>query len=254
MRLARNLAASAMTCAAIGCDRTVQLSDGSLADSVTEGSVARRTVPTAAAIQRVTGPISTKRALRELDSLLIVRVLDSRGAAMSGVPVRWSLQRAAAGADIRVIDATTDSLGLARAALTPGRSAVPQTVLANAPNAGNVRFTVTIPVDSARVVPDTFTVWAGDSVLVKAELLDIEGTPLSGGAVVWRADDMNVVRLSRVDATSVRVIGSLAGSATLTAWTTTGTTRASARVRVRGALMGRFIPLGRRSPPATPPR
>ena len=75
----------------------------------------------ASAMQRVTGIVQAGWALAPLDSVLAIRVLDARGADLPGVAVRWTLAEAVEGAALRVINATTDSLGVSRAAFTPDR-------------------------------------------------------------------------------------------------------------------------------------
>ena len=109
--------------------------------------------PRPSAIQRATGILSPTAALQPLDSMLRVRVLDERGAELSGVTVQWTLENAGQGTALRVVNAITDSLGLSRAELTPGRSANPQSAIAAVKDVGRIPFTVTIPAAHVRILP-----------------------------------------------------------------------------------------------------
>lgn len=193
------------------------------------------------AIQRVTGVLSARHAMEPIDSVLAVRVYDARGAELAGVPVRWTLATAGDGAALRVINATTDSLGVSRAALTPGRSADAQRAIADVRNVGRIEFAVTIPAASVRIVPQRVTLWSGDDTTVVAELRDARGTLLAGGAVSWAVMDTTVARVASDSAPHAALLGRSAGSTQFVAWVGDGRVRDLARATVRAVISGRFI-------------
>ena len=193
------------------------------------------------AMQRVTGIVGARHALERLDSVLAVRVYDARGAELPGVPVRWTLATSGNGAALRVINATTDSLGVSRAELTPGRSADAQRVLAEVTNVGQIEFAVTIPAAGIRIVPQRVTLWSGDDTVVVAELRDARGAALSGGAVSWVVMDTNVVRVTSPSSPRATLLGRSAGTSQLAAWVGDGKVRDVSRATVRPVIRGRFI-------------
>ena len=192
-------------------------------------------------MQRVTGVIAARHALEPLDSVLAVRVLDSRGAELPGVPVEWSLADAVEGAVLRVINATTDSLGVSRARLTPGRSADTQRAVAAVRNVGRIEFGVTVPAASVRIAPRHTTLWSGEDATVGAELRDGRGTPLRGGAVSWVVMDTSVIQLSSGGSAGATMRGKRAGTTQLAAWIGDGKVRDIARATVRPVIRGHFI-------------
>lgn len=125
----------------------------------------------ASAMQRVTPIVQVHRALEPLDSAFVVRVFDQRGIEMSGVLVQWSLFNAGDGAQLRVINARTDALGLSRVAFTPGRSASPQGAIAEGPDVGRIEFAVNVPVKSIRISTES-EVWSGEEAIAGATLKD----------------------------------------------------------------------------------
>ena len=200
-------------------------------------------------MQRVTGALEASEALRPLDSLLVVRVLDQRYEEIAGVTVRWFLPRRPDGAALRVINTVTDSLGLSRAMFIPGRSADAQGPRAEVAGVGAIDFTVVVPVARIQVTPERSTVWAGEDVTVGAELRDVAGTLLAGGTLFWAATDTSAVRVRRADPAHARVTGALAGSTRLIAWTGAGEVRDTGSVLVRPVATGQFVRLDGLAPP-----
>jgi hypothetical protein len=233
--------------AGVACDRTTaRIARADTAARPASDTVVRRVIRVyrrASAIQRVTGEVSALRAFVPLDSLLAVRVLDQRGAEMGGVRVAWSLSSPGDGAELRVINGRTDSLGVSSVAFTPGSTADPQSVVADVMNVGRITFRVTVPVASIRVIPARDTLWSGDADSVTTELRDAAAIPLSGGAVVWASSDTTVLRVPPAEGPRAHVVGRLAGSADVVAWIEPGTVRGRARVRVKPVLSGRFVTL-----------
>lgn len=193
------------------------------------------------AIQRATGILSPTAALQPLDSVLRVRVLDERGAELSGVTVEWTLANAGDGAVLRVVNAITDSLGLSRAELTPGRSAGAQSAIAAVKDVGRIAFTVTIPAAQIRVVPPHLSLWSDDDTVLTVELRDRNGVVLTGGAVSWATTDTNVARVMSDSSPRAPVRASLAGTTRVVAWVGDGKVRDTGEVTVRAVIAGRFI-------------
>ena len=200
-------------------------------------------------MQRATGVMQASRALQPLDSTLAIRVLDQRGEEMRGIAVRWTVSSAGDGAALRVLNATTDSLGLSRAQFAPGKSADAQVVAAEVAGVGRIEFTVSVPVATIRIVPDRLTLWSGDDAIVGVELTDAAGQQLPGGTLFWGSGDTAVLRVRPDDASHARVTGALAGNAALVAWIGDGTLRDTARLSVRAVFTGRFVTLGGEAPP-----
>jgi hypothetical protein len=238
---------TALLLSGLACERprvAVAREDTAPADTVVRRVI--RVHRQASALQRVTGKTTALLALQPLDSVLAVRVMDQRGVEMADVPVSWSLASAGDGAELKILNGRTDSLGISRARFTPGSSAEEQAVHADVAQVGRISFAVAVAPRSIRVADQT--VWSGDSVVVVAELRDMAGTVLAGGAVVWATTDSLVARAdSRRDHAVVR--GRLAGVASLVGWIEPGTVRTSARVRVKPVLNGRFITLDGSDPP-----
>lgn len=218
-------------------------------ETATQDTIVRRVLRVhrqPSALQRVTGRTVALLARQPLDSVLAVRVMDQRGAELGNVPVSWSLASAGDGAELKILNARTDSLGISRARFTPGSSADEQAVHAEVAGVGRISFAFTVPPKSIDLAEQTL--WSGDSAVMTAELRDLAGTVLSGGAVVWATTDSFVVRAdSRRDHALLR--GRLAGVASVVGWIEPGTVRASARVRVKPVLSGRFIMLDGSDPP-----
>lgn len=243
------LAAAAL----VSCDR--QRTGDAFADTARPGvpdTLVRRVVRVnreASAMQRVTGVLGAVRALRPLDSALAVRVMDARGRELSGVPVSWTLRNAGDGAQLRVINARTDSLGVSRVAFTPGRTAIPQTVVAEVASVGIISFPVSVLVASIRLHAERRTLWSDAEESVGAELRDAAGTILSGGPLVWRTTDSTVLAIMSSDVIQARVRGRLAGAADVVAWVEPGTVRGSTRLTVRPVVTGAFVALDGKAVP-----
>lgn len=197
--------------------------------------------PRPSAIQRATGILSPTAALQPLDSMLRVRVLDERGAELSGVTVQWTLENAGQGTALRVVNAITDSLGLSRAELTPGRSANPQSAIAAVKDVGRIPFTVTIPAAHVRILPAQVSLWSGDDTVLSAELRDRNGVVLAGGAVLWATNDTTVARVVSDSSVRAPLQGRLAGTTRVVAWVGDGKVRGTGEVIVRPVIAGRFI-------------
>lgn len=80
----------------------------------------------------------------------------------------------------------------------------------------DVDLTVKIPVSQVKVSPSTLDLRAGDSAILKAEIIPADATD---GKVIWTSSDRNI---ATVDADGV-VTAMKAGSATITATTSDGT-------------------------------
>ena len=197
----------------------------------------------ASAIQRITTDVHALQALVPMDSLLAIRVLDHRGAAMSGVAVQWSLISVGEGAALRVIDPRADGAGESRAAFTPGRLGDPQIVRASVRNVGAINFAIVVPPTSIRPTPSRGTLWSGEEEIVGAELRDVAGNVLPGGALSWGASDTSVLHVRTADASHAAVTGALAGAASLIAWVGDGSVRGSTPMAVRPVITGRFVTL-----------
>ena len=200
-------------------------------------------------MQRVTGVMLARHAHERLESVLAVRVYDARGAELAGVPVQWTLSRAGDGAALRVINATTDSLGVSRAELTPGRSADVQSAIAEVANVGRIAFAVSIPAARLRLVPALMTLWSGDDAVMVAELRDARGTVLTGGAVSWAVMDTAIARVFPDSSAGARVSGVAGGTTQVAAWVGDGRIRDVARVTVRAVISGRIITIDSAVPP-----
>jgi hypothetical protein len=245
--LTRGIHLVVLVMASVTCDRpSARLARADTAAHPAPDTVVRRVVRVhrkASAIQRVTGALSAFRALEPLDSVLAVRVLDQRGAEMRGVRVSWSLPSAGDGAELRVINSRTDSLGVSAVNFTPGSSASPQRIQAEVTNVGRIIFDIVVPVASIGVLSPPDALWSGEGDSVIAELRDAGGTRLSGGAVTWATTDSAVVRVTASDGPRANVIGRLAGAADVVAWIEPGTVRGRTRLRVRPVLSGRIVTL-----------
>ena len=202
-----------------------------------------RVIRHASAMQRVTGELNTKHALRPLDSALAIRVMDNRGAEMANVRVAWTLLSPGDGAQLRIINARTDSLGISRASFTPGSTAIPQTVVAEVQNVGKISFAVSVPVASIGLVADEKAFWSGDAAVVSAELRDAQGGVLTGGPVVWGTTDSTVLLVTSGGVARATVLGKLPGSADVVAWIEPGNVRAHARLTVKPIVSGSFVTL-----------
>lgn len=198
-------------------------------------------VPQPSAIQRATGVIHARNALEPLDSVLRIRVLDRRGATVPGVSVQWTLENPGEGATLTVMNAITDALGLSAVAFTPGRSANPQSAVAEVQDVGRIPFTVTVPAVHIRVLPTHVSLWAGDDTVLAAELRDRAGVVLAGGAVSWASLDTAIARVVSDSSPHAPVHGRLAGSTQIVAWVGDGKVRGTGRVSVRPVITGRFI-------------
>lgn len=208
-----------------------------------------QTARKASAMQRVTGVLRARHAMEPLDSGLAIRVYDARGAELAGVPVQWTLSNAGDGAALRVINATTDSLGVSRAELTPGRSADVQSAIAEVSNVGRIAFAVTIPAATLRIVPARMTLWSGDDTVMVAELRDARGTELAGGVVSWTVMDTTIVRVFPDASAGARVLGVGGGTTQLAAWVGDGKVRDIARATVRAVISGRVVTIDSTPPP-----
>ena len=211
-----------------------------IADTVVR--LVRRYVAQPAALQRVSGQATTRVALRPLDSLLAVRVLDSRGAELDSVAVTWTMVDAAEGATLRVIDRVTDSLGVSRAEFSPGLSANAQHVVAEIAGVGRIAFSVTVAARAVRHAPTGIVIWAGDDTTVAAALHDSSGNALTGGEIAWASSDTSSARVAAAG-TSARVIALAAGTTEVFSFAETGKVRGATRVTVRPVVRGRIVTL-----------
>ena len=230
----------------VACERTAARAEPARDSSAPTDTVVRRVVrllrvPTL--MQRVTGAVTAFHALRPLDSAFAIRVMDQRGIEMAGVRVSWTLQSAGDGASLRVLNGLTDSLGVSRVVFTPGRTSLPQTVLADVERVGQIPFRVEIPAAAIEVVAEPAVLWSGDGATVRAELRDLGNLALLGGSLGWGSSDTTVVTIESIDGTQARIRGRLAGTADVVAWVEPGRVRAGARVRVRPTLHGSFLTL-----------
>jgi hypothetical protein len=231
----------------VACDRpsraaardSVAVAPATASDTVVRYVVRHFRLPTS--MQRVTGVVVALSPDSPLDTALVIRVLDQRGDEMPRVPVKWTLTNAGAGAQLNVVNARTDSLGLAKATFTPGHSADPQIVGAEVRNVGRIDFAIAVPGAAIRIVPDHATIWSGDEVVVRAELVDAAGHGLGGGEVSWGSTDTSVLRARFQDPLHARVTGALAGTASVLAWIGEGTVRGLAPVLVRPVVTGRIM-------------
>jgi hypothetical protein len=208
----------------------------------TVARLVRRYVAQPAALQRVSGQATTHVALRPLDSLLAVRVLDSRGAELDSVAVTWTMVDPADGATLRVINPVTDSLGVSRAAFSPGLSANAQHVIAEVAGVGRITFPVTVAARMVRHAPTAIIIWAGEDVTVSAALRDSSGNVLTGGNIAWASSDTSTARVSAAG-TSAPVTALAAGSAEIFSFAETGKVRGATRVTVRPVVRGRIVTL-----------
>ena len=191
-----------------------------------------RLVRTATMLQRVTPLVHPTRAGLELSEALVVRVLDQRGLELSGVPVRWTLAGAGDGATLRVINGTTDTLGLSRAAFVAGASADTQTVAAEVDSVGRIDFKLQLPIGALRIETPRATLRVGDSSDARAVLTDLAGAPLAGGRPYWGSTDTMrlVVRESAPGRAVVRARG--VGRVEIAAWIAGGKVQDRAAVTI----------------------
>jgi hypothetical protein len=240
------------TLALAACE--AQPREEALADTATVSDTVVRRVArvtrSASAIQRVTGAIDAALASRPLDSTLAVRVMDQRGRDLAGVSVSWTVHNPADGSMLRVIDARTDSLGVSRAEFTPGRTAMSQTVVAEARGVGRIIFAVSVPVASIRIIVESSALWSGEDASVSTELHDPAGVRLSDGALGWGTTDSTILAMVSSDASRARVRGRLAGAASIVAWAEPGKVRDSALMVVKPLVSGAFVTIdGSQVPP-----
>ena len=228
------------------CDRRAARAEPAGDSSAPTDTVVRRVVRllrTPTMLQRATGAVAAFHALQPLDSPFVVRVMDQRGMELPGVRVSWTLQSTGDGASLRVLDARTDSLGLSRVVFTPGRTALPQTVLAAVENVGEIPFRVEVPAVSIRLAADPPALWSDDRTIVSAELRDLRDVALTGGPLGWGTSDSSVIVIESVDGSLATVRGRLAGSADVVAWVEPGRVRSNVSVRVRPTVRGVFATL-----------
>lgn len=203
----------------------------------------------ASAMQRVTGALDTRRALHPLDSTLAILVMDQRGAEMANVRVAWTLLSAGNGAELRIINARTDSLGVSRASFTPGSTALPQTVVAQVQNVGRISFAVSVPLAAITLAATERAFWSGEETHVSAELRDAQGTVLTDGPVVWGTTDSTVLAIRSGGVSRSTVLGQLPGSANIVAWVEPATVRGDLRLTVKPIVRGAFVALDGSSVP-----
>jgi hypothetical protein len=184
-----------------------------------------------------------------MDSLLVVRILDNRGAELPGAAVEWTLVHGGEGAQLRILNARTDSLGESRAAFTPGLLGDAQIVRASVRDVGAIEFAIVVAAVSIRITPRRTTLWAGDEEIVSAELRDYDGHLLPGGQLSWGTSDTSVLHVRSADAAHAAVTGRFAGSAALIGWIGAGKVRGSAQMIVRPVIGGRFVTLTGAAPP-----
>ena len=203
----------------------------------------------ASAIQRVTQALQATRALTPLDSVLVVRVYDQRGVELANVPVAWMLTAGGEGAMLRVIDARTDSLGLARATFTPGATADSQHVMATVDSVGRIDFGVLVQAATLNVRLSPDQIWSGDESAAAAELRDAAGRELTGGYVSWGSKDSTIVQVRGTPSGRATITGVAAGETAIVGWLAAGKPQGSARVSVRPVINGRVVTIDGRAPP-----
>ncbi|HMC56015.1 MAG TPA: hypothetical protein VKH19_12620 [Gemmatimonadaceae bacterium] len=251
------LACGSLLGVCVGCDRPPARAAASAHETTAVVSEPRDTIVRrvvrrtrhASAMQRVTQGLHARRALAPLDSLLVVRVYDQRGVELAGVPVAWTLATAGEGAELRVVDSRTDSLGLARASFAPGASADSQHVMATVDSVGRIDFGVLVQSTSVSVRISADEIWSGDETAAVAELRDSTGRELSGGEVSWGSKDSSIVRVHGTAPGRAAITGVAAGETAIVAWLAAGKPQGSARVSVRPVINGRVVTLDGRVPP-----
>ncbi|HEU4994861.1 MAG TPA: hypothetical protein VFT29_08575 [Gemmatimonadaceae bacterium] len=242
--------------AVFGCERSSRPRATSVDTAATvaqaSDSVVGRVVrgPRAAsALQRVSGSAWATRAFQPLDTVLAVRVLGPRGRELAGVPVRWAIVTGADGAQLRAIDARTDSLGVARASFMPGGSADVQVVGASVDGVGRLDFKVRVAPAAIRIVADRVAIWSGETPTILTVVSDSAGRDLTGGDVSWASSDTSVLRILDHAGTRASVSARLAGTTSLIAWIGDTSVRHSVVLGVKPVLRGRFITLDGSAPP-----
>ena len=196
-------------------------------------------------IQRATGMVRARRALEPLDSVFTLRVLDQRGAELGGVSVRWSQVNPAAGARMEVLNAVTDSLGVSRAAFTPGLTAAAQGLRAEVADVAGLDFLVRIPVAVLRVTPRRAEIWSGEHAVFRVETRDSSGQLLTGGRIAWKSRDTSTLWAPTDSIGSL--LGRLAGMTEITA--AIDSARDTVAVVVKPVLDARLITLDGSPPP-----
>ena len=190
-------------------------------------------------MQRVTPLVHPVRAGAQLDQPLVIRVLDQRGRELEGVPVKWTLIAAGEGATLRVVNATTDTLGLSRATFVAGASADTQTVAAEVDSVGRIDFQLQLPLGALRIETSVNTLRVGDSTEARAVLMDLAGARLSGGRPHWGSTD-TMSLLVREKAPGIATVRARrVGRADVAAWTAGGKVqdRSTIVVRYRGEII-----------------
>lgn len=166
---------------------------------------------TASALHVLSAPLPAQRALEPLADSLRVEVLDPRGRPAPGVDVAWTVLRG--GGSVSPSLSRTDSAGVAAASWTPGASAGPQILSVSVPGIGGADLRTSVAVGGVTLSPDPLSLWPGDSVALRADLVDAAGRSLGGGTVHWSVADPNTARVTAdgvvvgVRAGTTRVVG-----------------------------------------------
>ena len=152
-------------------------------------AVATAAAVNAAAIE--TGNAQTQSINNTLPLPLVVRVSDSFGNPVAGVPVNWST--AGASGSIVVANNTTDATGRSTALWTLGVTAGPMTALANISGQPILQFNATATTVAG--VPDTLKIVAGNNqtgnavavlpVPLIVKLVDTHGVPVKNANIVF---------------------------------------------------------------------
>lgn len=146
--------------------------------------------PTPAAINPVRGVTQTGTVGQELSEPLVVRVVDAKGAGVSGVTVGWTAQ--SGGGSLRASSVRTDAEGLASVVWTLGTTAGPARAVASVAGLESVPFdAVAIPDAPAAMALeiDSLVFGAvGDTARVVATLTDRYGNRVDGPGVEASSD------------------------------------------------------------------
>ncbi|MCA1827151.1 MAG: Ig-like domain-containing protein, partial [Myxococcales bacterium] len=139
----------------------------------------------AGAVTKFSGDAQFGKTGSALDNAFVVRVTDFNGAALAGFPVAWAVT--AGGGSLAGTTSTTDASGFATTTLTPGASAITNSVTATATGFSALTFNATAAGDVVKLGGDaqfgkTGTALANQFVV---KVTDFSGAPLSGFPVAW---------------------------------------------------------------------
>lgn len=161
---------------------------GNLSASATLTVTGASSAPASLRIQSGNG--QTGDAGEELDNPLQVRVQDSSGKRLSGVPVSWRV--VTGGGSVSASSSDTDGSGVARTRFTLGNSGQLHQVEARVGGLAAVRFSATAQaggVARIAVTPNSLSLSVNQEQRLYASALDANGNGVSGVTISWSSSN-----------------------------------------------------------------